>query len=245
MNKTEIKIQYDVCTKNENAIPAIIVAAGASTRMNGINKQFLSIMGVPVIARTLMAFERCDHISNIILVTSNDNIAQMQLICEKYNISKLSDIVEGGVNRHESVMKGINRLNSTDAKVLIHDGARPFVDTHTISDVAEALNNYDAALCVCKINDTVKQVSGDGMVKSTVDRSLLYLAQTPQGVDVVKYKTACEKIADVQNLTDDASVMEIMGYSVKAIVGSNKNIKITTQDDIAIAEAIVKGENEV
>ncbi len=244
MNKTEVKLQYNICPKNENALPAIIVAAGASTRMNGINKQFLSILGVPVIARTLMAFERCDYISKIIVVTSHDSVPQMQLVCEKYNISKLSDIVEGGANRHESVMNGIARLTTADAKVLIHDGARPFVDTQIIAEVAKALNTYDAALCVCKINDTVKKVLDDGIVESTIDRSQLYSAQTPQGVDVIKYKIACDNITNVHELTDDASVMETMGYSVKAVIGSSKNIKITTPDDIAIAEALVKGESE-
>ena len=243
--KTEIKLQYDICKKNDGAIPVIIVAAGSSTRMKGINKQFMPILNVPVIARTLMVFERCEDISKIIVVTSADSICDMQLICEKYAISKLCDIVEGGKNRHESVMSGIARLDASETKALIHDGARPFIDVATISQVAIALSDYDAALCVSKINDTVKQVSPNGMVLSTVDRSALYSAQTPQGVDVVKYKKACDTVADVDAFTDDASVMEAAGYSVKAIIGSSKNIKITTPDDIAIAEALVKGENEV
>lgn len=245
MNKTEIELQYDICLQNENAIPAIIVSAGASTRMHGIDKQFLPIFGVPVVARTLMTFERCEHISKIIVVTSKQNIQQMQLVCEKYNISKVSDIVEGGCNRHESVMNGISRLDNTDEKVLIHDGARPFVELHTISEVVDALSAYDAALCACKINDTVKKVSADGLVDCTIDRSCLYSAQTPQGVDVKKYKIACNNIPNVENLTDDASVMEAMGYSVKIVMSSSKNIKITTPDDIAVAEALVKGESDI
>ncbi len=244
MNKTEMKLQYNICEKNEKAIPAIIVAAGASTRMKGIDKQFMSILGVPVIARTLMAFERCEHVSKIIVVTSHDNVLPMQHVCQEYNISKLCDIIEGGANRHESVMNGIGRLDQEDTKVLIHDGARPFVDSSVITAVAKALDTYDAALCVSKINDTVKKVSDEGMVMATVDRNQLYAAQTPQGVDVIKYKNACDNIIDVQNLTDDASVMEAFGYSVKAIIGSSKNIKITTPDDIPIAEGLVKGEGE-
>ncbi|MBQ8267938.1 MAG: 2-C-methyl-D-erythritol 4-phosphate cytidylyltransferase, partial [Clostridia bacterium] len=98
---------------------------------------------------------------------------------------------------------------------------------------------------VSKINDTVKKVTEDGVVLSTIDRSMLYAAQTPQGVDVEKYKNACNTLASVEELTDDASVMEAAGYSVKAIIGSAKNIKITTPDDIAIAESLVKGESEV
>lgn len=245
MNKTDIKLQYDVCENNDTALPVIIVAAGSSTRMKGINKQFMPVLCVPVIARTLMAFERCADISKIILVTSRDSILDMQLICEKYMISKISDIVVGGDNRHQSVMKGIERLDANDKKVLIHDGARPFVDSATISAVADALNSFDASLCVSKINDTVKKVNEDGVVLSTVDRSMLYAAQTPQGVDVEKYKNACNTLANAEELTDDVSVMEAAGYSVKAVIGSAKNIKITTPDDIAIAEALVKGESEV
>ncbi len=245
MNFTETKLQYDVCKNNKDAIPAIIVAAGNSTRMQGINKQFMPVLGVPVIARTLMAFERCNSISKIILVASKNSIVDMQLICEKYMISKISDIVEGGNSRYESVKNGIQRLDLNDENVLIHDGARPFVEDKTITDVANALKTYDAALCVSKINDTVKRVNEDGIVVSTVDRTTLFAAQTPQGVNVKKYNAACEKLSNVDTFTDDVSVMEAAGYSVKAILSSSKNIKITTPDDIAIAESLVKGENEV
>lgn len=245
MNKTDIKLQYNESKINNNAIPVIIVAAGSSTRMKGINKQFMPILGIPVIARTLMAFESSDAISKIIVVTASDSIIDMQLVCEKYMISKATDIVAGGKNRHQSVIKGIERLTSSDLKVLIHDGARPFVEASVICEVADALNTFDAALCVNKINDTVKKVSDDGIVVSTIDRDMLYAAQTPQGVDVLKYKNACDTVSNVEELTDDASVMEMAGYSVKAIVSSGKNIKITTPDDIAIAEAIIKGESEL
>ncbi len=245
MNLTETKLQYNICSKKDGAIPVIIVAAGKSTRMQGINKQFMPILGVPVIVRTLMAFECCADISKIIVVTSDENVKQLQLLCEKYMISKLSDIVIGGENRHQSVMNGIKRLDNNENLVLIHDGARPFVDKNTISEVATALNTVDAALCVCKINDTVKQVSQEGIVLSTVDRSMLYAAQTPQGVNVAKYLTACNTLQNVEELTDDASIMEAAGYTVKAVVGSPKNIKITTPDDITIAEALVKGEEEI
>ncbi len=244
MNITETKLQYDICQKNEDAIPVIIVAAGSSTRMQGINKQFMPIWGIPVIARTLMAFEKSGDISKIIVVTSKECVLDIQLLCEKYAISKLSDIVVGGANRHGSVMNGIAALDKGDLQVLIHDGARPFVDGATISEVARSLNAYDAALCVSKINDTVKKVNAEGKVLATVDRSLLYSAQTPQGVNVKEYILACESILDADAFTDDASIMEAAGYNVKAVIGSGKNIKITTPDDVAIAEAIVKGESE-
>ncbi len=241
---TETKLQYDICKKNEDAIPVIIVAAGSSSRMQGINKQFMPILGVPVIARTLMTFEKCEDVSKIILVTSENSVLDMQLVCEKYMITKLSAVIVGGANRHQSVMNGIAALNKNDLQVLIHDGARPFVDSKTISEVAHALNQFDAALCVSKINDTVKKVNADGKVMATVDRSMLYSAQTPQGVNVNEYLVACESVSNADDFTDDVSIMETTGYNVKAIVGSSKNIKITTPDDIWVAEAIVKGERE-
>ncbi len=244
MNNTQTKLQYDVCKTGNTAVPVIIVAAGNSTRMNGINKQFMPIVGIPVIARTLLAFEGCQDVSKIIIVTARESVLDIQLVCDKYMISKVTDIVEGGSNRHESVMNGIARLAESDKKALIHDGARPFVSVDTISEVICALEHYDAALCVSKINDTVKMIDDNGLVKNTVDRSMLYAAQTPQGVDVIKYTSACNTLENIALFTDDASIMEAAGYNVKAIVGSGKNIKITTPDDISIAEAIVKGEEE-
>ncbi|MDO4607888.1 MAG: 2-C-methyl-D-erythritol 4-phosphate cytidylyltransferase [Clostridia bacterium] len=244
MNQTKTKLQYDVCRHNEDAIPVIIVAAGSSSRMQGINKQFMPILGVPVIARTLMAFEKCADISKIIIVTAHDSVLDMQTVCEKYMITKLTDIVVGGANRHQSVMNGIKVLDKNDLQVLIHDGARPFVDCQTIGEVARSLNAYDAALCVTKINDTVKKVNAEGKVMATVDRSMLYSAQTPQGVNIKEYMLACESVNDADSFTDDVSIMEATGYNVKAVVGSGKNIKITTPDDIFIAESIVKGESE-
>ena len=244
MNNTRTKLQYDICKTDNKAVPVIIVAAGNSSRMNGINKQFMPIIGVPVIARTLLTFEACNSISKIIIVTARESVLDIQLVCDEYTIGKVTDIVEGGSNRHESVMKGIARLTESDKKVLIHDGARPFVSQDTIIEVANALEKFDAALCVSKINDTVKMIDDNGLVKNTVDRSMLYAAQTPQGVDVTKYINACSALENADLFTDDASIMEAAGYSVKAIVGSRKNIKITTPDDISVAEAIVKGEEE-
>lgn len=242
MNKTEIKLEYNVLERSDKAVPVIIVAAGKSTRMNGVNKQFINILNVPVIAHTLMTFESCPYISKIILVAGEDSILDMQHVCEKYSITKATDIVAGGNNRHESVMNGINRLSCSDLKVLIHDGARPFVKSNTISDVVLQLDVYDAALCVSKINDTVKNVDKNGLVVNTVDRTNLYAAHTPQGVDVAKYKSACEKIENADLFTDDVSIMEAAGYTVKTVLDDGKNIKITTPDDVAVAEAFVKGE---
>lgn len=243
MESTMVKLEYEICSQQNGGIPAIIVAAGSSSRMGGINKQFLTLGGIPVIVRTLKKFENCKAVSRIILVTRECDISELQLLVEKYALSKLTDITVGGENRHASVLCGMSRLSAEEKKVLIHDGARPFVTDGMICETAHALCSFDAALCAVKINDTVKLASSDGTVTGTLDRSMLYSAQTPQGVDVELYKAASTAAENPESFTDDASVMESAGHSVKIINGSPANIKITTSADISLAEAILEGES--
>lgn len=240
MKITETKIKYTVCEQSGNGIPVIIVSAGSSSRMGGINKQFLPLCGVPVIARTLSAFEGSPCISRIILVCRESDINEMQLIAEKYGIEKLSDIVAGGADRSASVFCGIERLTADEKKVLIHDGARPFADNRIIADAVAALETFDASLPAVKVIDTVKRAADDGTVTETVPRDGLYCAQTPQGVDVAKYREAAARFAG-DTVTDDASIMEKAGYSVRIVEGDRKNIKITTPNDAIFAEMIIRG----
>jgi len=240
MTETKPKLEYTVCPECE-PLPVIVVAAGNSTRMGGVNKQFIELLGVPVIARSLLAFQNSDSVSRIILVTRQEDINPLQLLCEKYGISKLSDIVAGGENRHESVMNGFACLNSGDKAVMIHDGARPLVSDSIICSVAEALNKYDAVTCAVKVKDTIKQVAPDGKIEKTLDRSKLVSVQTPQGVKVEEYLEAVKKVEDVCQFTDDPSVLEAAGYDAYVVEGSYKNIKITTPEDIALAEIYLKG----
>lgn len=243
MIKNDFKLEFEtINTDKESGIPVIIVAAGSALRMQGINKQIALVAGIPVIARTMLAFENCPLISKIILVTKKDMIGDMQIIADKYMINKLKCIVEGGENRHKSVMQGIDALDLDDEKVLIHDGARPFVSQRIIENCVDALNEADGCLCGIKINDTVKKVNEKAFVTETVDRSFLYAAQTPQGVNVQYFKEAAEKLSG-KEFTDDASVLETAGYRVKMVEGSNSNIKITCPEDLILAESIiVKGE---
>lgn len=243
MTELKFELEYEkVIAEDKGVIPVIIVAAGSSSRMKGINKQFANIAGIPVIARTLLAFENSPLISKIILVTKKEFIPDMQLIADKYMIGKLDCIIEGGEDRHASVINGINALKPNDKKALIHDGARPFVTEKIIGDCVEALKNADGCLCGIKINDTVKKVDENGMVHSTVDRTFLFGAQTPQGVDVAAYKKASEELKS-KDFTDDAGVLEGAGYTVKMVEGSSRNIKITCAEDLDLAESlIVKGE---
>ncbi len=240
MQNVSPKLSFSVCEENSGGIPVIIVSAGSSSRMGGINKQFIPICSVPVIARTLSAFEKSDRISRIILVCRQEDVVDMQIIAQQYNITKLTDIVNGGDERRDSVLNGFKMLTAEEKKVLIHDGARPFVDNAVIEDAVGALETDDACICAVKIIDTVKRSDDNGYVAETVSRDLLYSVQTPQGVDVDKYLNAI-KMFPRDSVTDDASLMEKAGYRVRIVDGNRKNIKITTPDDIEFAEIIVRG----
>lgn len=241
MTETKPKLEFTVNKENEK-LPVIVVAAGNSTRMQGINKQLTCIFGVPLIIRTLMVFESCENISNIILVVRTEDVFEMQMMTEKFGISKVSDIVCGGANRQESVAKGLSRVAENQTKVLIHDGARPLVDELTIGGVVRALENYPAVTCGVKLKDTVKRLHSDGTVAETLKRESLISVQTPQGVWVKEYCEAIEKLGDVSNFTDDTSIMEAAGYKVMTVPGSYKNIKITTPEDISVAEGFLREE---
>ena len=238
--QTETVLKYEVSEIPENGIPAIIVAAGSFTRMEGVNKQLAEISGIPVIIRTLMAFENSNLVSSIILVVRADDVFSMQLLTEKYGITKLTDIVCGGNCRQESVVKGLSRVSVTAEKVLIHDGARPLVDGDAIERVAKGLDSFSAVTCAVPIVDTVKRVDTNGQVLETLNRDGLVSVQTPQGVRVTDYKSALEKAEDLSAFTDDMSIMEKAGFKVLTVMGSRDNIKITTKRDIPFAESLLE-----
>ena len=244
VNQTELKLQFKIVDNKTDGIPVIIVAAGNSTRMGGINKQFLELGGMPVIVRTLLAFEKSEYISRIILVTREEDIFALQLLAERYSVSKLTDIIVGGSNRQQSVSNGLSRLTNTETEVLIQDGARPFITEEIIGNVANALKEFSAVTCGVKVKDTVKQISSDGIVEKTLDRNSLFAVQTPQGVKTAEYKKAIAEIDDLSLFTDDTSIMEAAGHKIKCVEGSYKNIKITTPEDVAVAESYLKNDCE-
>ena len=240
--KTELKLDYTLQEQCGNT-PVIVVAAGSSNRMKGTNKQLAEIGSAPVVIKSLKAFQNCDQISNIILVVRSEDLFQIQMLCKKYMITKISDIVCGGNTRQESVLKGFSRLPKSAQKVLIHDGARPFVDSKIICSVADALEKYSAVTCAVKVKDTIKQIDQNGKVLRTVSREDLVSVQTPQGVKVSEYLNACESV-DVSKFTDDTSIMEAAGYEVFVTEGSYRNIKITTKEDLILAKAFLSEEEE-
>ncbi len=238
--KTETALEYEIAQIPKKGQPVIIVAAGSFTRMQGVNKQLAEISGMPVIIRTLLAFERSELISHIILVVRADDVFSVQLLTEKYNISKLTDIVCGGDTRQESVLKGLSRVSLEKEKVLIHDGARPLVTEEIIKGVVKGLENYSAVTCAVPMVDTVKKIDNNGLVVKTIDRSDLVCVQTPQGVRIKDYRSAIEKVGDITCFTDDTSIMERAGFKVLTTKGDRSNIKITTRSDIALAESLLE-----
>ena len=244
MEKIAFKLCYE--SSEETArYPVIVVAAGSSSRMQGVNKQLALLEGVPVIVRTLKAFDNCPFISRIILVTRSEDIPVMQSLAEQYGISSLTDITEGGENRHESVKNGFLRLAENEERVLIHDGARPLVTDLVIGNVTAALANEKAVICAVPIHDTVKRADENGYVKDTLDRTSLFAVQTPQGVAVKEYLEACQSVEGASLLTDDAALMEAAGYRVRIVNGDRKNIKITTKGDLETARVYLEDGEEL
>lgn len=221
----------------------IIVAAGSGTRMkSSANKQFMPIGGVPMLALTIKAFELCAQVNEIIVVMNKNDITYFnENILKAYDFKKLCKVSEGGATRQESVYKGLKCVSENTDIVLVHDGARPFVDNGTIVRCIYAADKYGASCAAISSRDTVKQSDSRGFVLSTADRESIRLAQTPQGFKKDILVRSHEKAIE-ENFTgtDDAVLAERAGYKMKLTEGSVYNMKITTCDDIPIAEAVYK-----
>lgn len=219
---------------------AIIVAAGRGTRMGAdVNKVFLKLLDKEMLAYTLDIFENNENIDNIIIVTRKQDIALCQNLVKKYGFKKILYIVEGGNTRQESVYNG---LKKTDADfVCIHDGARALIDNECINNAIKEAKIYKAAALGVKCKDTLKISDENGFIVSTINRENTYQIQTPQVFFKNDILNAHKKaIEDNLLFTDDCGVIEHYGGKVKIVEGSYDNIKLTTSDDIVIAENILK-----
>lgn len=220
---------------------AIIAAAGKSERMGGANKQFLPLLGVPVLARTLLAFERSPHIEKIIVVIEKSETKRFEdSILAKYGVTKILETVDGGKERQDSVLNGLRSLPGETTRVLIHDGARPLVTPELISRLIEALPNWQGVVAAVPLKDTIKRVDSEQGIIETIERTDLWAAQTPQ-VFLPKTLMEAHQRARMDGFygTDDSVLLERLGYKVKVVMGSYENVKITTPDDLPVAEAIL------
>ncbi|MCX7747851.1 MAG: 2-C-methyl-D-erythritol 4-phosphate cytidylyltransferase [Clostridia bacterium] len=229
--------------KTELSVSVVIVAAGKGTRMNmDINKQYIEVQGIPVLARTIKVFEELECIDEIILVVNTQDIIYCSKdIVELYDLNKVTNIVAGGSERQNSVYNGLMEVKKSCDIVLIHDGARPFVDKRSVEESIQMAQEFGASCVAVKVKDTIKMSDDKGFVKATVDRSRLWAIQTPQAF---KYEVIIEAhkkaIEDSFLGTDDAMLVERLGYRLKIAEGSYNNIKITTKEDLLLAELICK-----
>ena len=217
---------------------AVIVASGTASRMGGIDKVMAPLGGEPMIARTVRAFQECDAVSEIVVVTREDLILPITRLCA--GMDKVTAVVVGGKSRQESVHAGLNALSGKVKLAAIHDGARPLITWQLIDWVIRAANTYGAAAPAIPVKDTIKEVNG-GIVKSTPDRASLRAVQTPQVFDFDLIRGALKKAQlEGAELTDDCSAVERMGMSVKIVDGDERNIKVTTPLDLKIAELFLE-----
>jgi len=217
---------------------AVIVAAGSASRMGGIDKVMAELEGEPMICRTVRAFQNCDAIKEIVIVTRQDLIIPISDLCRDY--SKVKAVVTGGSSRQESVAMGLNALSDKVKLAAIQDGARPLVTWELIDRVVRAAHNYGAAAPAIPVKDTIKVVEG-GIVKETPDRSRLQAVQTPQVFDFDLIRGALKKAKlDEAEVTDDCSAVERLGMTVKIVEGDERNIKVTTPMDLKVAKMLLE-----
>lgn len=226
---------------------AIVLAAGKGKRMQAeVAKQFLLLQGKPILYHTLMAFEK-SLVDEIILVSSADDMENTRNIVSSYDFKKVTAITTGGAERYDSVHEGLKCVSDSDY-VLIHDGARPLISPEIINRNIEALSEYKAVVTAVPSKDTVKISDANGFVSDTPNRKYVWSIQTPQSFHTSLIKEAYSTMEAERenwlsagvNITDDAMVVEtFMNEPIKLIKGDYKNIKITTPEDLRIAEAMM------
>ena len=223
---------------------AIIAAAGSGSRMASARpKQFLELAGKPIIFHTLMPFEECDNINEVIVVLPAEESAGFLSMAGKLGLRKMTKVVPGGITRADSVRRGLQALRSATAEIVaVHDGVRPFVTVAEIDATVAAAKNSGAAILVAPAIDTIKEVDERGVVIQSLDRKRLRHALTPQ---CFRYEILCRAFEGIDvndpSITDESFLVEQLCQPVSVIEGSARNMKITTTVDLAIAEAILTG----
>ena len=220
---------------------AIIAAAGSGTRMASDRpKQFLQLAGTPVIFHTLSVFEQCDSIHEVIVVLPAAESAGFLSQAGKLGLRKIARVVPGGATRADSVKRGLMAVRSATAEIVaVHDGVRPFVTVEEVESTIAAAQSDGAAILVAPVTDTIKQVV-DGHVFETFDRNRVRRALTPQcfRYDILRRAYEHTDVTD-PSITDESVLVEKLGFPVRIVEGSPRNIKITTAEDLAIAEALL------
>lgn len=217
---------------------AIVVAAGASTRMRGAHKLWADLGGAPLLARTLQVFERCPQVARVVVVASAGYAEDVRALCVDSGLGKVEAVCLGGADRQESVLLGLRALGPC-ALVAVHDAARPLVTPELIARGLEAARRWGSALCAVPAKSTFKLVDAEGRVVSTPPRESLREAQTPQVFRYAALLEAHERAAREDRVyTDDAALMEAAGHEIRVYEGAYSNLKVTTPEDLPLVRAL-------
>ncbi len=227
-------------------VSAILVAAGNATRMQmEQNKQLLPICGIPVLIRAAYAFQNSPDIQEIIIVTREEDLLNIYDMVKEFELSKVAHVVKGGATRQASVWAGVAMTHQQSAYFCIHDGARPLITCDLIYRCIADAYEKKAVVTGVSPKDTIKQLDADGRIRYTLDRNTLCIIQTPQVFEAALYRSAMQAAREQgADYSDDAQLIEALGFPVYCSPGSYANIKITTQEDIALAEALLMGQSQ-
>lgn len=221
-------------------VAAIVPAAGSGKRLKTIRKKpFVPLAGKPLIAYALEALNASKYIDQIYVAVDPDSIKRLKNIINRYNIQKAAKVVVGAATRAGSVKNCFDAIGPLCDIVLIHDGARPFPEERDIMNSVLLAGKFGGCVTAIPMTDTVK-LAGKGLfIKRTIDRSSLWRAQTPQAFRYDILKKAFDAVTDISDITDDAFMLERLGKKIKILKGSPKNIKVTTKEDLKIAEVLI------
>lgn len=223
---------------------AVIVAAGSSQRM-GADKIMMKLGAMPVLARTVLAFENSEYIDEIIIVTKTEKLEEIADLCYKNGLHKVRSVISGGATRMESALAGVMAARHGAELIAIHDGARPLVSQELIERTILAARLHRSAVPAIPSTDTLKTVDEKGFVTTTVDRASTVRVQTPQVFDADLIKGALTRaVEEGLTLTDDCSAMDMMGVKTVVVEGDMDNIKITTPNDLVAVRAIVESRGD-
>ncbi len=230
----------NVIRKIKNTTCSVVVAAAGSSVRMGQDKLFMPLEGMPVLARTLRAFNECSFVDEIVVVTREDRLEDTAELCRAYGIGKVTKVVIGGDSRMKSVLAGLSSIRREAKIVLIHDGARPLVTEEIIREAMHTAAMFRCAAPAIPVTDTIKETR-QGVVVNTPDRASLAAVQTPQAFlpDLLKGALTAA-VRDGREYTDDCAAVEAMGFTVRLCKGSAENIKITNPTDLQTAAAILR-----
>ncbi len=224
-------------------VVGIVLAAGRSTRMGGAhNKQFISLLGKPLVTYSLQAFEDCDAIDAVVLVRQPDHAAQTEEMVRTFGFRKVTAFAAGGLERQNSVWNGMALCPPKTEIVAVHDGARPLVTPALIRSTIESARAHGTGIAAAKVVDTIKEADSELRVSQTLDRTKLWAMQTPQTVNYALLKTAYQAVLDQHVVvTDEAAAVELLQEpAVQLVENPSLNLKVTTPSDLVEVEALLK-----